>query len=50
VIFLYMIVLSFGWGYLGDKYHWPMSVRIVAFFMTVTFAILVARLVEGDRR
>jgi hypothetical protein len=46
----YIIVLSFGWGYLGDKFNWPISVRMVAFVMTVTFAFLVSRVIEDDRR
>jgi hypothetical protein len=47
---LYVIVLSFGWGYLGDKFNWPLSVKIVAFVMTITFAFLVSRVVEDDRK
>jgi hypothetical protein len=50
VKWLHIIVLSFGWGYLGDKFHWSISVRLVAFLMTVTFAFLVSRVIEDDRR
>jgi hypothetical protein len=47
---LYIIVLAFGWGYLGGKFHWSISVKLVAFLMTVTFAFLVSRVVEDDRK
>lgn len=46
---LYIIILAFGWGYLGDKFHWPVFVKLVAFLMTVTFAFLVSRVIEDDR-
>lgn len=46
---LYIIILAFGCGYPGDKLHWSVSVKLVAFVMTITFAFLVSRVVEDDR-
>jgi len=50
VTFLYILILSFGWGYLGDKFHWPFSAVLIAVVMTITFACLVSRVIEDDRR
>jgi hypothetical protein len=47
---LYIVILAFGWSYLGDKFHWSVSAKLVAFAMTITFAFLVSRVVEDDRR
>ena len=47
---LYMLTLSFGWGYLGEEFNWPVSARLVAFVMTLVFAFYVSRVIEDDRR
>jgi hypothetical protein len=47
---LYVLILSFGWGYLGQKFKWPFSAVLVAAVMTITFACLIGRVVEDDRR
>jgi hypothetical protein len=47
---LYIIILAFGWGYLCDKFHWSVSVKLVLFVMTIIFAFLVSRVIEDDRK
>ena len=47
---LYLVILAFGWGYLGDKFHWSVSAKLVAFVMTITFAFYISRVIEDDRR
>jgi hypothetical protein len=47
---LYIIILAFGWDYLGDKFHWSVYVKLVAFVMTITLAFLISRVIEDDRK
>jgi hypothetical protein len=47
---LYMLTFSFGWGYLGSKFNWPLTVTSVAIVMTITFAFYLSRVIEDDRK
>jgi hypothetical protein len=50
VRFIYIVTLSAGWAYIGYRFHWPISVRIVAAVMTVVYAFYISRVIEDDRR
>jgi len=46
--FVYAILVGAGWVYIGKQFHWKSGVIIVAVLTTITFAYLIARIVEGD--
>jgi hypothetical protein len=47
---VYIIVISACLGYIAKHYHWPYLIAVALILMIITFAFLVARLVEDDRR
>jgi hypothetical protein len=48
--FIYQLFLGAGWAYIGHRFHWPISVVIVACFMTAVFAFYLSCVIEADRR
>jgi hypothetical protein len=47
---VYVITMAIGWGYIGQRFHWPQSVAFVAAVMARTFAFDLGRVIEDDRR